>query len=92
MIFALVNVIVEGYLLVWRIESLYDGSTVSRELLYTCPWVCWNNKNRKALLITLTALQPLRVRSFGGAVVNNEYFKEVLKTVYSIVAVAVKFK
>uniref|UniRef100_A0A6P7FF10 Uncharacterized protein LOC114328714 n=1 Tax=Diabrotica virgifera virgifera TaxID=50390 RepID=A0A6P7FF10_DIAVI len=52
-------------------QNIYDESTKLEDVLYHCPWIYWNQQNKKALLITLLYRKGLIVSFFNLVAVNH---------------------
>uniref|UniRef100_A0A6P7FCR5 Odorant receptor n=1 Tax=Diabrotica virgifera virgifera TaxID=50390 RepID=A0A6P7FCR5_DIAVI len=73
-------------------QNIYDESTKLEDVLYHSPWIYWNQKNKKALLLILLFRKGLVLSFFNLVDVNHEVLITHCRVLYSIVAVVVNYK
>nr|APC94326.1 odorant receptor 25 [Pyrrhalta aenescens] len=74
-------------------QGIIDESLTLRDALYECPWMYWNLKNRKILLIIMTnVMEPWEISFYDLFALNHQTLTKGAKLVYSLTAVVSKFK
>uniref|UniRef100_A0A6P7GRL0 Uncharacterized protein LOC114345567 n=1 Tax=Diabrotica virgifera virgifera TaxID=50390 RepID=A0A6P7GRL0_DIAVI len=58
-------------------QTIYDESIKLNDVLYKCPWIYWNNKNRKMLIIMLISTKPLEVSCYKLVTLDHQILKKV---------------
>uniref|UniRef100_A0A6P7FKG4 Uncharacterized protein LOC114328710 n=1 Tax=Diabrotica virgifera virgifera TaxID=50390 RepID=A0A6P7FKG4_DIAVI len=90
--YVIVEVAAIGLILSMFGQTLSDESTKFGDTLYHCPWIYWNQQNKKALLIILVAIRPLQISFFNLITVNHQILIRQAKLVYTTAAVALKIR
>ncbi|XP_057660329.1 uncharacterized protein LOC130896336 [Diorhabda carinulata] len=74
-------------------QTVADESIHMRDVLYECPWVYWNTRNRKILLIIITNIEkPWTISLYNLFILNNEMVIQAAKFVYSLATVVANMK
>uniref|UniRef100_A0A6P7FCR8 Odorant receptor n=1 Tax=Diabrotica virgifera virgifera TaxID=50390 RepID=A0A6P7FCR8_DIAVI len=92
MFFVLIEVIVIVSGLSIYGQTISDESAKLNNVFYKCPWIYWNNKNRRMLIIILLCTKEFHVSFYNLVNLNHQIITKGIKWVYSLLAVAVKYK
>uniref|UniRef100_A0A6P7FIE6 Uncharacterized protein LOC114330530 n=1 Tax=Diabrotica virgifera virgifera TaxID=50390 RepID=A0A6P7FIE6_DIAVI len=77
LVYALLNEILIGMGLSVVGQSMYDESYKIKDMFYNCPWMYWNERNKKTLLIILPCTKPIQVSCFDLVILNHSVITKV---------------
>ncbi|XP_072387061.1 uncharacterized protein [Diabrotica undecimpunctata] len=80
-------------LLTTSCQYVTDTTSKFTENIYKCPWIYWNTKNRKMLLIIMiSSKKKWNVTCYDIFSINNKFISQGFKQVYRFVTAAANLR